>query len=33
MVVMMDQFLAQDPNSQFVGPFGNEDARTEVIRT
>ena len=32
-VVMMDQLLAQDPNSQFVGPCGEEDAGMEVIRT
>ena len=30
-VVMMDQLLAQDPNSQFVGPFGEGDAATDVI--
>jgi hypothetical protein len=29
----MDQLLAQDPNAQFVGPFGNADAGTEVVRT
>jgi hypothetical protein len=33
-VVMTDQLLAQDPNSQFsMGPFAEEDTRTEVIRT
>jgi hypothetical protein len=32
-VIMMDQLLGQDPNSQFVGPFGEEDARTEVACT
>ena len=32
-VVMMDQLLGQDPNSQFMGPCGEEDAGTEVIRT
>jgi hypothetical protein len=32
-VVMMDQLLGQDPDAQFVGPFGNGDAGTEVVRT
>jgi hypothetical protein len=32
-VIMMDQLLGQDINSQFVGPFGEEDAGTEVVRT
>ena len=32
-VIMMDQLLGQDPNSQFVGPFGEDDAGTEVVRT
>ena len=32
-VVMMDQLLGQDPNSQFMGPCGEKDAGTEVIHT
>jgi hypothetical protein len=31
-IVMMDQLLAQDPATQFVGAFANGDAGTEVIR-
>ena len=32
-IVMLDQLLAQNPDSQFVGPCGEEDAGTEIIRT
>jgi hypothetical protein len=31
--IMMGQLLGQDPNSQFMGPFDEEDAGTEIVCT
>ena len=32
-VIMMDQLLGQDPYSQFVGPFGEDNAGTKIVCT